>query len=368
MPNLLPLTRVERADFHYRLPRQLIASRPPEDRDGGRLLHLDPVRGERRDLHFRSFPELLRPGDLLVLNDSRVLQARLYAEKATGGRVELLLERLLDTRTALAQARNGSSLRPGAELGIAAGAAVRLEGRENGFFRIRALGGDSLPELLRRYGRVPLPPYLKREAEAADRERYQTVYARRPGSVAAPTAGLHFTRGLLERIAARGVRIAFLTLHVGAATFLPLRVRRVERHRMHTEWMEVSASLCRQVAAARARGGRVVAVGTTAARALETAARHGAPAPFRGETGLFIYPGFRFRATDALLTNFHLPESSLLLLVSAFAGRETVLAAYRHAVSRRYRFYSYGDAMFIAARAAWRGGASRPAGDGAAAL
>lgn len=335
------------SDFHYALPDELIASEPLSERAASRLLVINGATGARQDRRFAELTELLHPGDLLVVNDTRVIRARLYGAKQTGGRIEVLLERLLDGHTALAHVRASKPLRPGARLWLEeAIAAVVLE-REGELYQLRFDTTEPLLELLERYGHVPLPPYLRRADTLADRERYQTVFAARPGAVAAPTAGLHFDQALLQRLADKGVRQARVTLHVGAGTFQPVRAQWVQQHRMHAEYLEVDSDVCARVAAARARGNRVVAVGTTVVRALETAARSGVLRPYRGDTELFIYPGYRFRIVDALITNFHLPGSSLLMLVCAFGGREPVLDAYHHAVAARYRFYSYGDAMFI---------------------
>lgn len=337
---------MQRADFHFDLPPELIANQPLPQRSASRLLVLDGGSGSIEDRSFVDLIELLRPQDLLVFNDTRVIPARLYGRKESGGRVEVLVERVLDERRALAHVRASKAPKPGARLLLEGGEAVVLA-REDEYFLLEFPGETALLERLERYGHVPLPPYIKRADAALDRERYQTVFARRPGAIAAPTAGLHFDRELLQRIAAKGIEQAYVTLHVGAGTFLPMRVERIEEHRMHREYVEVDAEVCAHIVAARARGGRVVAVGTTVVRALETAAQGGELAPFRGETDIFIYPGYRFRAVDALITNFHLPESTLLMLVSAFGGYEQTLRAYRHAVAQRYRFFSYGDAMFV---------------------
>jgi S-adenosylmethionine:tRNA ribosyltransferase-isomerase len=276
-----------------------------------------------------------------------VIPARLLGRKPSGGRVEALVERVLDGHTALAHLRPGKGMRPGTRLRIEGAVEVEVGRRQGDLFELRFHTEEPAARVIESRGRVPLPPYIRRPAEPADAGRYQTVYARSPGAVAAPTAGLHFDAALLERIAAAGVATAFITLHVGAGTFAPVRSEHVEEHAMHAERLEVPEVTARAVAAARARGGRVVAVGTTVVRALETAAADGTVRPYRGETRMFIFPGYRFRAVDALVTNFHLPESTLLMLVCAFAGTERVLAAYRHAVARRYRFFSYGDAMFV---------------------
>lgn len=330
------------SDFHYDLPDELIAQHPTPERTGSRLLCLDADTGVMADRRFGELPTLLREGDLLVLNDTRVVPARLFAAKETGGRVEVLLERILDTHSVLAQLRAGKTPWSGQRLVLAQDVTATITGRRDEFFELRF--SSPVTELLERVGVVPLPPYIRRAAEPADRERYQTVYARRQGAVAAPTAGLHFDQALLERLAERGVAYTFVTVHVGAGTFRPVRVVRVEDHRVPPEHVEVTADAVSRIREAR---GRVVAVGTTTVRALETAALGGELAPYCGDTELFIYPGYRFRCVQAMITNFHLPQSSLLMLVAAFAGRERLLAAYRHAVAKRYRFYSYGDAMFV---------------------
>ncbi|MEY6430921.1 tRNA preQ1(34) S-adenosylmethionine ribosyltransferase-isomerase QueA [Thioalkalicoccus limnaeus] len=340
---------MRRADFHYDLPQDLIAQRPLAERGASRLLRLDGPTGAREDLVFGDLPRLLRSGDLLVFNDTRVIPARLFARKPTGGRVEILIERLLGSDEALAHCRGGKGLRPGAELAVEGGGTLVMIARDEGLFRLRCPDED-LRALMRRTGHVPLPPYIERSDDAADLVRYQTVYARRDGAVAAPTAGLHFDDAMLARLRAQGVRMASVTLHVGAGTFQPVRVEWIEAHQMHAEWLEVDASVCAAVRATRAAGGRVVAVGTTSVRSLETASADGAIAPFRGDSRLFIRPGYRFQVVDAMITNFHLPESTLLMLVSAFAGHDQVMAAYRHAVAYRYRFFSYGDAMFVTRR------------------
>jgi S-adenosylmethionine:tRNA ribosyltransferase-isomerase len=338
---------LRRSDFHYELPLYLVAQRPPAVRSESRLLCLGHSVGGLRDARMAEFPELLEPGDLLVFNDTRVIPARLHGEKDTGGKVEILVERLLGAREVLAQVRASKPPRPGSRLRIdGASATFTVEGRDGEFWRLRLEGADALLPVLEQAGHVPLPPYIDRADEAADRERYQTLFAREPGAVAAPTAGLHFDEALLAAIRARGVDLGFVTLHVGAGTFQPVRADDLSQHRMHRERCVVSARLSGQVAAARGRGGRVVAVGTTVVRSLEASGGE----PFDGETDLFITPGFQFRVVDALLTNFHLPESTLLMLVSAFAGRSRVLHAYDHAVRQRYRFFSYGDAMWIPRR------------------
>jgi S-adenosylmethionine:tRNA ribosyltransferase-isomerase len=337
------------SDFDYDLPPELIAQYPAEPRDSARLLLLDRTSGRTEHRGMGDFPDCLRAGDLLVLNDTRVIPARLFGRKQTGGRMEILVERLRGGHDCLAQLRDARSARPGVRITIDGGdgACVEVLGREGEFFALRRVDGGTIMELLEQAGHVPLPPYIDRNDAPADRERYQTIFARQPGAVAAPTAGLHFTEELLSAIEARGVDLGYVTLHVGAGTFQPLRSPEVESHRMHSEWYEVNESLCEQVRQTRERGGRVVAVGTTSVRCLESASSGGALQPFRGETDIFIFPGFQFSTVDAMLTNFHLPRSTLLMLVGAFAGREQVLAAYREAVQQGYRFFSYGDAMFI---------------------
>lgn len=335
------------SDFQYELPAELIAQHPLAERGASRLLCLDRDSGQVRHRHFADLPDLLRPGDLLVFNDTRVIPARLFARKETGGRAEILLERMLSDTRCLAQLRVSKKPVAGSALVLEDSSRLEVLGRSGQFFELQLADG-SLAEVLRTIGHMPLPPYIERPDEVLDHERYQTVYARRPGAVAAPTAGLHFDEALLRRIESQGVTSAHVTLHVGAGTFQPVRAERIEEHRMHAEQVELSASVCDSVRITKARGGRVIAVGTTAVRSLEAAAQEGDIRPFSGDTRMFIYPGYRFRVVDALVTNFHLPESTLLMLVSAFAGREAVLEAYGEAVTQNYRFFSYGDAMWIA--------------------
>jgi S-adenosylmethionine:tRNA ribosyltransferase-isomerase len=337
-------------DFHYELPDALIARHPTAQRSASRLLHLVGQSGAWLDRRFVDLPSLLQEGDLLVFNDTKVIPARLFGTKATGGRVELMLERLLPDGAAQVQLRASKPVRAGQQIMVADGLAATVRGRDGDFWVVDFPQPAS--EVFERYGEMPLPPYMNRRPDVADNERYQTVYARVPGAVAAPTAGLHFDVDLLTACRDRGVRFAHVTLHVGAGTFQPVRVDDVREHRMHSEWLQVGEETVTEVAEARRRGGRVVAVGTTAVRALETAAQSGALRPYQGETRLFLTPGCCFQVVDALITNFHLPESTLLMLVCAFAGRESVLAAYAHAVATGYRFFSYGDAMFIEPAAA----------------
>lgn len=337
---------LKRNTFHFDLPPELIAQNPLPSRSDSRLLQLDPADGRVADRRFRDLPGLLEAGDLLVFNDTRVIPARLFGRKETGGRVEVMLERLLSDSECLAQLRASKTPRPGSHIELEDGSRLRVEAGEDSFFRLQLAGGG-LSGKLQVLGHMPLPPYITREDTPQDAERYQTVYAERPGAVAAPTAGLHFDERLLTELAERGMELARVTLHVGAGTFQPVRAENIEDHRMHAEYLEVPAETCEAVERARTRGGRVIAIGTTAVRSLETAARDGALRPFAGDSRIFIYPGYRFRIIDGLVTNFHLPESTLLMLVCALAGTEHTLAAYRHAVAERYRFFSYGDAMLI---------------------
>ncbi len=335
-------------DFDYVLPPDLIAQRPLDERGASRMLHVDGRAATFRDGWFRELPDSLGPDDLLVFNDTRVINARMIGRKPTGGRVEVLVERILDEHRVLAQVSASHSPRDGTWLLFGDDLRAEVLDREGEFFRIRFDTDRPVLELLQNHGQLPLPPYMERAADNADAARYQTVYAERPGAVAAPTAGLHFTERMFERIAATGARLAFLTLHVGAGTFQPVRTKDVGEHRMHTEWYDIPQSLVDAVAATRTKGGRVLAVGTTSLRALEgAAASTGRLVAGSGETNLFILPGFPFRVVDRLFTNFHLPKSTLLMLVSAFGGLETLRRVYAHAVGERYRFFSYGDAMLI---------------------
>ena len=337
---------MKRTDFHYALPAELIAQLPLEQRSASRLLCFDRQSGFLSDRNFNDLPGLLNPGDLLVFNNTEVIPARLYGNKASGGRVEILVERLLNQQECLAQVRASKSPKPGGTLILEDGSRLQVLGREDSFFHLQAVDGD-LMGLLQGLGHMPLPPYITREDTQRDRDRYQTVYAETPGAVAAPTAGLHFDQVLLNQLKQAGIQSTRVTLHVGAGTFQPVRVDNIEDHHMHAEWLEVPQSACEAIAATKTRGGRVIAVGTTAVRSLETAAQGGSLKPFSGDSRIFIYPPYQFRVVDAMITNFHLPESTLLMLVSAFAGRESIMEAYRHAVEQRYRFFSYGDAMLL---------------------
>lgn len=338
---------MQRSDFHFELPPELIAQRPLTERCGSRLLVLDKGSHRIVDRQFSDIVDLLAPGDLLVFNDTRVIPARLFGTKASGGKIEMLVERVLNEHDVLAQVRASKSPKPGAMLYLDQDISAEVLARHEDLFELRFLDPRPVLEILDAVGHIPLPPYIERADDAHDLRRYQTVYARRPGAVAAPTAGLHFDQPLLDRLCDKGVESAFVTLHVGAGTFQPVRVDDLQQHRMHAERVEVSAETCAAIKRTRQRGGRVVAVGTTAVRSLEGAVSDGQLQPFQGETRLFITPGYQFQVVDCLITNFHLPESTLLMLVCAFGGYESVMAAYQHAVEQKYRFFSYGDAMFI---------------------
>jgi len=339
---------LKKSDFHYDLPEALIAQAPLPERSASRLLLVPPGDAAFADLQVRDLPSLLQAGDLLVFNDTRVIPARLFGQKATGGRVEILIERLLPGEEARAQLGVSKPPQPGSRIALDAGGEAEVLSRDAaGFWHLRFHLPEPLENWLLHAGRLPLPPYIQREPGSDDAERYQTVFAREVGAVAAPTAGLHFDDALLAALRERGVQFGHITLHVGAGTFQPMRVDDIREHRMHSEWINVGAELVAQVRRTRAAGGRVVAVGTTVLRALESALVDGELQPFAGETSIFIFPGYRIRSVDALLTNFHLPESTLLMLVSAFAGKSRILAAYEHAVRERYRFFSYGDAMLL---------------------
>jgi len=336
------------SDFNYELPQELIAQAPLERRDASRLLHV-PADGGYTEMGFSHLKALLREGDLLVLNETRVIPGRLYGQKATGGRVEMLLERILQPDLALVQLRSSRSPNEGSELLFQSGIRATVSGRQGPFFILQF--DRELEPHLDRHGHIPLPPYIQREDRGEDQERYQTVFARESGAVAAPTAGLHFDAELLSDIELAGVELAKITLHVGAGTFLPLRQEQIEAERLHAERVVVTADACNAVLRTKESGGRVIAVGTTVVRALETLASFGGLQPYNGETDIFIQPGYQFEIVDAMITNFHLPESSLLMLVSAFHGTQETLAAYRYAVAQKFRFFSYGDAMFLERRA-----------------
>jgi len=335
-------------DFNFLLPPALIARYPLASRTASRLLCLDAQTNTMRHQQFSDIETLLEPGDLLVFNNTKVIPARLFGKKETGGMVEVLLERLLDERRMLAQVRASKQPKPGDILHFPNRVDLEIIAREGQFYELRYLGNKgSILEVIERIGQIPLPPYMDREPEESDRERYQTVYAEHKGSVAAPTAGLHFDRMLLNTLEKKQVNTAYLTLHIGAGTFTPVRIDDVKAHQMHAEYFEVSEDVCKKVRKTRAAGHRVIAVGTTSLRALESASQSGELQPYQGETNIFIYPGYAFRCVDALITNLHLPRSTLLMLVCAFGGYENVMRAYQRAVEEKYRFFSYGDAMWV---------------------
>ena len=336
-------------DFDFDLPPELIAQHPAPERGGSRLLHVHGMRHD--DLRFADLPGLLKAGDLLVFNDTKVIKARFFGRKETGGQVEIMLERIVDATQAICQIRASKAPKPGSRLILADAFTVTMSGRagaDGDFFVLELAEGGDFWELAERYGKLPLPPYIAHPAEDADETRYQTVYARQPGAVAAPTAGLHFDDAMLDTLRRQGIATAFLTLRVGAGTYRPMRVEKIVDHRMHSERFEIPQATAEAIAATRAAGGRVIAVGTTSLRALESAAAANGMVRVGGaETDIFITPGYRFQVVDRLITNFHLPKSTLLMLVSAFAGYDAIRAAYAHAVAERYRFFSYGDAMLL---------------------
>ena len=337
---------MQRQDFYFDLPESLIAKAPTEERRGSRLLCLDGVSGDLAHRQFADLPDLVEPGDLLVFNDTRVIPARLFAQKPSGGKLEILIERVLDEYRALAHIRSSKSPKPGTDILLEDGTVLKMVARHDALFELEFPQEGALA-VLDRLGHMPLPPYIDRADTDSDKERYQTVYSRNAGAVAAPTAGLHFDDEMIASLRDKGVDTAFVTLHVGAGTFQPVRVDDIHTHKMHTEILDVPESVCRAVAACKDRGGRVIAVGTTSVRALESAAASGELKPTQGETDIFIYPGYSFKVVDRLITNFHLPESTLLMLVSAFAGYRNTMRAYAAAVENKYRFFSYGDAMLI---------------------
>lgn len=336
-------------EFSFELPEQLIASEPQAERSASRLLVMDRQTGDLQHHIFKDILQLLNPGDLLVFNNTRVIPARLFGEKSSGGKVEVLVERLLEGQRFLAHIRASKAPKPGTELLLENSARVLMQQRHDTLFELELLGDEPVLAMLERLGHMPLPPYIARPDTEEDKARYQTVYNEKPGAVAAPTAGLHFDQPLLDQLKAKGVEFGFVTLHVGAGTFQPVRVDSVLEHKMHAEYIEVEQAVVDAIAACKARGNKVVAVGTTSVRSLESAAQqHGGELkPYHGDTQIFIYPGYQFQVIDALITNFHLPESTLIMLVSAFSAREHVMQAYTTAIAERYRFYSYGDAMFI---------------------
>jgi S-adenosylmethionine:tRNA ribosyltransferase-isomerase len=340
------------ADFSFELPETLIARYPQPERSACRLLSLDGPSGAMTHGVFTDLLDKLVPGDLLVFNDTRVIPARLFGRKVSGGKIEVLVERVLDDHRVMAHVRASKAPKPGAQLllGDDESIAATMTARHDTLFELHFDDERDVLTLLNAAGHIPLPPYIDRPDEAADRELYQTVYSKRPGAVAAPTAGLHFDEPLLAALAAKGIEMAFVTLHVGAGTFQPVRVKTIEEHVMHSEYAEVPQHVVDAVLACKQRGNRVIAVGTTSVRSLESAAQAAGDkliAPFFGDTSIFVFPGYHFRIIDVLITNFHLPESTLIMLVSAFAGYQHTLRAYHEAVALKYRFFSYGDAMFI---------------------
>lgn len=338
---------MHRNDFQFELPAELIAQYPCEHRTASRLLALESNTEQLADHQFTDLLALLKPDDLLVFNNTKVIPARLLGVKETGGKVEVLVERVLDSKRVLAHIRSSKSPATGRKLVLEKQLHAEVLGRHGALFELRFEGDTEVIDALSAFGRLPLPPYIEREVDKADLERYQTVYAKHIGAVAAPTAGLHFDEKLMHAISAAGVQMAEVTLHVGAGTFQPVRVEDIRTHQMHAERIEVNQTVCDKVRQTRAKGGRVIAIGTTSVRALESASQQGEIQPFSGETDIFIYPSYQFKSVDAMVTNFHLSESTLLMLVSAFAGRDFIMRAYQHAITARYRFFSYGDAMFI---------------------
>jgi S-adenosylmethionine:tRNA ribosyltransferase-isomerase len=339
-------------DFYYDLPQQLIAQYPAKQRTDSRLLCVDSKQGTFEDRQFTDFPDRIHPDDVLVFNNTRVIPARLFGRKPTGGKVEILIERITSEHSALAHVRASKTPKIGSDIILEVSSSsspvsFKVMDRHGSLFVLSTDSGIKITDILEHSGHMPLPPYIERGDEQQDLDRYQTVYAQEPGAVAAPTAGLHFDEDILNTIKARGIQTAFVTLHVGAGTFQPVRSEDIAEHKMHSEYLvvpEQTVALCNQ---ARSKGGRIIAIGTTAVRSLETAAADGVLKPYSGETDIFIFPGYEFKSVDALLTNFHLPESTLLMLVCAFAGYETTMRAYEHAVKQAYRFFSYGDAMYI---------------------
>ncbi|MFC1664332.1 tRNA preQ1(34) S-adenosylmethionine ribosyltransferase-isomerase QueA [Pseudomonadota bacterium] len=336
--------------FEYPLPESLIAQYPVEKRRDSRLLCLDGKDGRVADRNFSDLPEFIDEGDVLILNDTKVIPARLYGKKETGGKVEVMVEQVLDQQRVLALLGTSRSVKLGSRIKIDGGPWVEVEAHPEHLFQLRFESDQTVEKILQQLGHIPLPPYIRRQDEKADQNRYQTVYARFPGAVAAPTAGLHFDKEMFSQLSAKGVDHAFITLHVGSGTFKPVRVEDPQDHVMHPERIVVSAEVCARISKAKSDGRRVIAVGTTTVRALETAALSGKLKPFAGESELFIYPGFEFKVVEGLITNFHLPGSTLLMLVCAFAGIDQTMGAYQHAIDKQYRFYSYGDAMYLTRR------------------
>jgi len=340
---------MKKSDFNYYLPQELIAQHPLPERSASRLLLLDRKTGAMRDKQFTDLIDFIEPGDLLVFNNTKVIPARLFGAKSTGGKVEILVERILDASHALAHIRASKAPKPGMQITLDKGFSCTVLEKTDNLYRLKFSGNGSVTVILEQIGHIPLPPYIERADDKSDIDRYQSIFAKQSGAVAAPTASLHFDQTMLERLKKKGVTFAFVTLHVGSGTFQPVRTEDLTQHRMHKEYYEVSSEAVETVLETKSKGGRVIAIGTTAIRAVESASQSGMLEACIGDTSLFITPGYRFMVVDALLTNFHLPESTLLMLVSAFAGYEPVMAAYHHAISQSYRFFSYGDAMFISA-------------------
>lgn len=338
---------MKKSDFTFDLPVELIAQAPLQGRSDSRLLIVPPASGAFEDRQFSDILDYVNPGDLLVFNDTRVIPARLYGQKQTGGQVEILIERLLPGQQVRAQIGASKAPKPGSRIHLNDGTELSVLQRDEGFYQLQFNTDEPVETVLNRLGKMPLPPYIQRAADASDESRYQTVFAKHAGAVAAPTAGLHFDEALLEALKQKGVHFGHVTLHVGAGTFQPMRADHVKDHVMHSEWLNVGAELCQQMSETRARGKRIIAVGTTVVRALESASVEGEVHPFAGDTRIFIFPGYKIRSVDALITNFHLPESTLLMLVSAFSGKQRVFDAYRYAIEQQYRFFSYGDAMLL---------------------
>ena len=338
---------MKKSDFNFDLPKELIAQRPLPERSASRLLHLQRSTGGIQDKNFNDFIDLIRPEDLLIFNDTKVIPARLFGRKFTGGKVEILIERILTAHHAIAHVKASKTPKIKGLIELTGGFVCEVQGREGDLFRLEFKGNEALPVILEKIGHIPLPPYIERVDDQTDRSRYQSIFAKEAGAVAAPTASLHFDEKMLAKIKEKAVDWAFVTLHVGSGTFQPVRVEDLSQHEMHKEYFAVSQDTVDAIARAKRRGGRVIAIGTTAVRALESSAREGQPRAGFGDTGLFITPGYEFKTVDAFLTNFHLPESTLIMLVAAFAGHQQVMEAYSHAIRQSYRFFSYGDAMFI---------------------
>ncbi len=338
---------MKKSDFNFNLPNELIAQAPLQGRSDSRLLIVPQNSTGFEDRQFSDILDYVSPGDLLVFNDTRVIPARLYGQKQTGGQVEILIERLLPAQQVRAQIGASKAPKPGSSIRLGDGTELTVLQRDEGFYQLQFNTDEPVEMVLNRLGKMPLPPYIQRDANASDYSRYQTVFAKHAGAVAAPTAGLHFDESLLSALKQKGVDFGHITLHVGAGTFQPMRADHVKDHVMHSEWLNVGAELCQQMAETRARGNRIIAVGTTVVRALESASVDGVVHPLAGDTQIFIFPGYKIRSVDALITNFHLPESTLLMMVSAFAGKQRIFDAYHYAIAQKYRFFSYGDAMLL---------------------